>query len=364
MPSLRARGSRPSYALMAEGLENLSDEDGSAEGAGSKTAKKTKANGDDSSGGEDEDEDMSSGASSGFKPEPKGDKGAKGKGKSKGKKDDSGSDFAAGSGDDDDDDDDDDDTMDVEDEEDEKSDPEPALRTIDDDDDDDVIPVSSPKPSSSRPGVAKTGWNTRPGPGGSGSKSAAAYVQTEADIVPPAYRALVKKHADVLAGPLRGPPPEKLRDARSRALDAEQLPFGPTTPFITRLRSAPPKDRGSADVMVDSRIGHEEQWEERKAKRQMYSVEYMRTVTLCDPWQIWQGEKWWPEMVSKQGSTSGSAHIDAGQEDPAASTSRNTDKGKGKASTRHTWKARDEVDLGLHGVGRYSLNNMAFLDAE
>lgn len=363
MPSLRERSSRPSYALMAGGLEDLSDEDASANGSpdaeGSNSAKKRTTGGAASPG--------SSGDSS--DPGPARKIKSKGKGKGKGKdkaliNDDSGSDFQAGS--DEEEEEDDDVEMDVDENEDEgkeeddgDDDDDALVELVDDDDGDDTKPKQ-------KAGAWGKGSNTR---NWSGPRSAqAAYVQTEANLVPPAYRALIKKYAETLAPPVRGAAGPPAKDYRTRAFIYELLPFGPNTPFQSRLRN-PPSGRGLDEVYIAQGTNEDEDWERRKEARNMRAAEVTRTVTLIEPWQTWQGEGWWPEMASLAGQDQGDGASNAAGPSKIPQThgkKKATENAGTRASIstgRYEWKMRDEVRLGLDHVGRYKHEQMVFLSS-
>lgn len=344
MPSLRERSSRPNYSLMA-GVPGLSDDETSGDSPaaqGSASSSKTGRNRkDDAESGSE-----SSGGSTAFQPATKsGKKGThKRKGKGKGRAvhdDDSGSEFEAGSdgeADEDDEEDEDDQAGEMDlDEKGDESEDEPMVELVDDDDDKPT--KSRPKPSGGRSSNTK-GWT--------GPRSAqTAYVQTEVNMIPQPYRALIKSKAESMGAVNRPPPNAAAGHHKNRQFSKEQLPFGPSTPFITRL-SREPRGRELDEVYVDRRLGDEEDWEGRKATRQDRSAQVIRHVTLIDPWQVWQGEGWWPEMATKHGPK---------REIPPSGHSRIS-----HSTARHHWTMRQDVRLGLDKVGRYNLDQMEFLD--
>lgn len=319
------------------GLPALSDDEASADSPAAEGSTSAKRNGKKAS---DEDSDgVSSGESSGFDPKANSGKKTKGKGKGKGRAgaDESGSDFAAGSGSDEEAD--DDDEMD---EKGDASEGDPMVELVDEEDDD-LLDRRKPK----RPGGRSS--NTM---GWTGPRSAqTAYVQTEVNMIPQAYRALIKAHADSL-GAVSRPPPGKSGGAshKNRQFSTEQLPFGPSTPFVTRLRSEP-RGRGVGEIYVDRRAGDEEDWERRKAIRQSRTREIIKHITLIDPWQVWQGEGWWPEMATRLGPKAEPPG------DDQAGTSRLS-----HTSARHHWTMRQDVRLGLGKVGRYDVDRMELLE--
>lgn len=371
MPSLRERSSRPSYALMAGGLEGLSDEDGSAgpDAEGSSSARKRMVGGPGSPGSSDGSSDPGP-----ARRMPKTTSKGKGKGKGKGKAkavpaDDSGSDFQAGSEEEEDD---DDVEMDIDENEaegkegndsDEDEDGDGLVELVDDEDGDDMMTGKK-----SGPGAWGRGSNTKAWTGPRSAQTA--YIQTEANLVPPAYRALIKKYAEEISPPVRGSAGVANKD-RTRTLEYDMLPFGPTTPFISRLRSRP-GGRGVDEVYIVPRGEKDEDWEKRKPDRSLRSHEVLKSVTLIEPWQTWQGEGWWPEMAVPAGHSTAD-NVPSGSK--AAGPSKTSQKhGKGKAADHtpatppistgnYEWRMREDVRLGLDHVGRYKYDQMNFLGA-
>lgn len=350
---------------MAEGLEGLSDaEDGSPRAEGSGSSKKRSNDRAESSSS------SASGNSSDHRP-ARNSKATKSKTTGKGKaralpSEDSGSDFQAGSEEEEDDDaemdvDENDDAAEAEAKEEnneEEEDEDDLVELVDGDDD--MLPRK-------KLGTAGKGSNTK---NWTGLRSAqTAYVQTEANMIPPAYRALIKKYAEELAPPIRGSPSGAItKDNRTRALDFDHLPFGPTTPFITRLRNSPIR-RGADEVYVAEPSSHDEDWEKRKRERSDRSAEIVKSVTLIQPWQTWEGEGWWPEMATVAGKGKATPH-QTPVESSKSKVSQKHGKGKGVdqgerkpiSTGRFEWRMRDEVRLGLDHVGRYKLDQMDFLN--
>jgi hypothetical protein len=284
----------------------------------------------------------------------------KGKGKGKAKAvaaDDSGSDFQAASEEEEDD----DHEMEVDEAKEggyqEEEEDEAIVELVDDDDGEDMM--DRKKASTSGKGSNTKNWT--------GPRSAqAAYIQTEANMIPPAYRALIKRYAEELAPPIRGSTGPIAKDFRSRALDYDMLPFGPNTPFITRLRN-PPSQRGVDEVYVVPGKNHDEDWEKRKPDRTVRSSDVVRNVTVIEPWQTWQGEGWWPEMATPVGDVGVGP---SGQAGPSKTSQKhgkkkkattNAEAARSMSTGRHEWKMRDEVRLGLDQVGRYRHDQTTFL---
>jgi transcription factor C subunit 6 len=349
MPSLRERTKRPSYALLADPLEGLglSDEDrdsdaSHAEGsqAGSKRRAKSVSSG-----------STNFGATNTSGPQDEKGKGAaKIKGKGKGKEranDDSGSEFEGPSSEDEDDDMEDEAVDEVE----EEAQAEEAnIEDDEDDKEDDLVAIDSPPPSKPPPRkMIPTAFTNTPS-----HSNQAAFVQSEANLIPQQYRQLIIKHSEIIAAPMRGKPTvtPKERDYTARTLNPIVLPHGPSTPFVTRLKKEL-KGRERADVIYDQRLGHEMNPEREKMNRQRNSLMVVKSVTLAAPWQIWQGEGWWPEMASGH---SASAHRRIGHGAPQNE--------KGIPKTARGWTPRDEVRLGLDHVGRYTIEQMRVLSKE
>jgi transcription factor C subunit 6 len=223
----------------------------------------------------------------------------------------------------------------------------------------DIVPVSSPKPKP-RAGAPFTGAPSH-------SKQAT-YVQSEANLIPQEYRDMVKSHSQIIAAIVRGKPKadDQPREYKTRALDPELLPSGPTTPFVSRLKREV-KGRESPAVYYDERLRFAAGHDADKSARQMFGAQAVKAVPLLAPWQLWQGEGWWPEMAA----SSGSASHTIPQDTPAApATSKH--KGKGKAThgvsgqadgavPEPGWILRKDVRLGLERVGRYRVDEMKFL---
>ena len=365
MVSLRERKSRPSYASMAEGLANLSDEDEvesrspNASGSRSKSGSKSgsgpgSGSGSDSSSssGSGDESSVSSGDSSAFDPgaENEGKRGRlKGKGKAKARP---GSKIPSPNDDDssfedEDEDSEEDDLMDEDEEDDE------PLPMEDEEEGDDIIPVH-PTPRS------KTLASGTPGPRSirpvriSQTIDANTYSPSDTKLLPRAYQDLLKSAARELAleaKPLRDATALKAHHDRMRVVGIEGFSTGPLTPFVTRLRSNP-KDHWASG----QRSGQEPVWipdenvgEMRQAKRRHRIWEWELAVGVETPWQVWEGEGWWSEMrTGPANGVAGPANRDGG-------------KGKGKLQKPGGWQLRQQVRIGLDGVGRFGIDQLELL---
>jgi transcription factor C subunit 6 len=226
----------------------------------------------------------------------------------------------------------------------------------------DIEPVSlsTPKPSAPR----------APFTGAPSHSKQAAYVQTESNLIPQHYRELIKKHAEAIAAPIRGNAnaEEKAREYKTRALDPDILPHGPSTPFVTRLkREVRGKER--AEIIYDDRFLLLPGKEDDKTARQAHATQCVKGVTLLSPWQVWQGEGWWPEMATKVGPV---PDEDANGTSAASLPAPTKHKGKGRASASVPdstnaaggppgWILREQVRLGLESVGRYRTGELKFI---
>jgi transcription factor C subunit 6 len=148
------------------------------------------------------------------------------------------------------------------------------------------------------------------------------YQKSEINLVPSAYRNLIKLSATTLAKLPAQRPPVPPHDQRYRSLGSLVFPSGGTVPWVTRLASAP-DGRKSEIQFVDDKGD--------KGKRRETEVKVYKRTTLDIPWEAWKGEGWWPEMYDASGtSTPGPSRI------------------KG-------WRMREEVRLGLDEVGRVGM---------
>jgi len=352
MPSLRERSKRPSYALLADPLEGLlSDEDRDSDASqaeGSQAGAKRRAKSESSAS-----TDFGAASTSGDKSKGKGKAKGKGKGKGKGKAsafDDSGSEFEGpSSGEEEDDDDMEDDAVDEVEEEAKEDDQ--GMEGVDNEKEDDLVAMDSPlmRPPP-LPRRIPTAFTNAPS-----HSSQAAYVQSDTNLIPLRYRELVVKHSEIIAAPFRGKPSAtpKERDYRARTLDPVVLPHGPRTPFVTRLKKEV-KAREMAEVIYDQNLGHDTNEVEEKLRRQRNASLVVKSVTLAAPWQVWQGEGWWPEMAP--------GHPANVYQDAAGGTVQAQQKGIPK--TAKGWTPRDAVRLGLDRVGRYKIQQMRLLSKE
>lgn len=339
MPSLRERSKRPSYALLATGLEGLSDEEerdsDASQAEGSQAGSRRRA---------------ASGGSTDFDPTEATQSKKKGKGKGKAKAvsvdDDSGSEFEGASSEEEDDDM-ADDVVDENEAEQEEEDEDQKQDEIGDEKDDEMVaPLVRPRPRN-----IPSAFSNAP----SHSKQAT-YVQSEANLIPQQYRQLIVKHAETIAAPFRGKPSAqpKERDYKARTLDPGVMPYGPNTPYVTRLKKEV-RGREGAQVIYDQHLGRGGDVDDDKFERQRYMAMVLKYVSLLAPWQVWQGEGWWPEMAPGHPAVIHGSKPDGG----AVQT-----KEKGKAQTAEGWMRRDEIRLGLDRVGRYTVDQMEMLSKQ
>ena len=351
MPSLRERSKRPSYALLADPLEGLlSDEDRDSDASqaeGSQAGAKRRAKSESSAS-----TDFGAANTSGPKGKGKGKATGKGKGKGKGKAsafDDSGSEFEGPSSGEEEDDDMEDDAVDEVEEEAKEDDQ--GMDGVDDEKEDGLVAMDSPpvRPPP-LPRRIPTAFTNAPS-----HSNQAAYVQSDTNLIPLRYRELVVKHSEIIAAPFRGKPSAtpKERDYRARTLDPVVLPHGPRTPFVTRLKKEV-KGREMAEVIYDQKLGHDTNEVEEKLRRQRNASLIVKSVTLAAPWQVWQGEGWWPEMAP--------GHPANAYQDAADGTAQAQQKGIPK--TAKGWTPRDAVRLGLDRVGRYKIQQIRLLSKE
>jgi transcription factor C subunit 6 len=352
------------------GLENLSDgesrSDNEAEGSGSGQRGQQPA-GSDSEGANDSDS-ISSGASSEFQMQvdddgKKGKRKGKGKGTTKGKQTGKGKGKAArqareGSGsafEDDEGGSSEDISMD------EESDdmPQPI------EDDEGVEPVPPPRGQRGR----GTGRGRGRGRGGRAHKQpqfstlptpalplyayASASGSTASSgnphILPEAYRKIIGASAEVLTKNTQGAKKvvasqEKDYD-KYRRFGVEGLAFGPPTPFVTRL-TGPARDAGTEVRWTWESEDPEARKDARREK--LWNVE--GAVPLAMPSEIWTGEGWWKGMYD-------AGEVVDGQGGPAGNKGKDAGRKKG-------WKLREDVRLGLEGVGRSSSPSLRTLSRE
>ncbi|KAK4689340.1 transcription factor C subunit 6, partial [Tremellales sp. Uapishka_1] len=302
MVSLRERKARPSYSNIPEGLADLSasdDEDGDAgPGAGSAMDE------DDSEG------DLSSGDSSAF--DPSGEKETKGGRDPPARSESEDDEVSDGANDEE------------EEEEDTKGDHISNGRSPD------LVDINElPKPKSAprskaqpRPSLPRD------------AEVNSAYVHSEFNLLPLAYRDIIKDSSSVL---VKGDTMDKkavfdrIREKereRTRYWGIEGFGTGPVTPFLTRL-AAKPVGRGTSKIkmLVDGNDVKE---------RRIRAIQIAKYVNNVPPWKIWEGEGWYPELY-KPGESS---------------------KVKGMPKD---WRLREEIKMGYEGVGRSALSELEIL---
>lgn len=184
--------------------------------------------------------------------------------------------------------------------------------------------------------------------------AAGAIPQIDSINLPAPYRALIKESATRLTVP-RAPRVDDGRERvrnpqKARLAGSHEYPFGPVTPFGTRLKAPPPR-RGRVEVVV---VNEPDDHEERRRKRQRRAYHVGRFVPLLAPWQVWEGEGWWPEMLASHAR-------------PGTEQTKFKSKGKGKGKEREEeferagWTMREDVRIGLDDVGRTSVDSLTIL---
>ncbi|WVF73182.1 hypothetical protein IAT40_008001 [Kwoniella sp. CBS 6097] len=344
MVALRERKARASYSNIAEGLANLSSEDedvagpsGTATPSGSKAVDQQDDGEDDNDEKDDDQSGMSSGESSEFRP----DSPAKTSGKGKGKAQD----------DDDDDDEDDEELMKevVDSGEDEgqlEDDIDPALRSISETPDLVAITGGSKAKRPKTTAGSGGGKSRKPPPLYPHTTNAAyaAHGSSEINLVDLKYRALIKASTVSLTKPPTTGPKvsdaerhaQKERD-QSRIHGVEVFPNGHPVPYSTRLTADPQHGWAVSEGRVEW-MNESGPSEKRKADRRTHGWKSDPYRSLGVPWEEWRGEGWWPEMY-------------VGPED-------------GISGARENWLMRDEVTLGLDELGRWTQDELQFLDEQ
>ena len=160
------------------------------------------------------------------------------------------------------------------------------------------------------------------------------YIPSDLQLIPPAYRQIIKDSATRLTKPIlaRDQAERSKASEKYRLQTIDAYSHGPPTPFGTRL-TAPPKQRG---VNVVKWVMEDENYEKRKAKRQLRMYHAARLIPLKAPWEVWEGEGYWPEMWV----------------------------GKGKGREGSGWILREEVRCGLDDVGRLRLVEVELLSEQ
>jgi hypothetical protein len=182
------------------------------------------------------------------------------------------------------------------------------------------------------------------------------YVVSDINLVPPAYRALIKASAQEMVKSQSQPRNNTWSGAtlRSGRIEPESIPAGSTLPFVIKLDQHP--DAGSA-----FRIEEKGDKEERRKE----AVRLAKKSTLAVAWQAWEGEGWYPEMY-------------AGPSEGGAREKKKSAKGKGKEEEippspgmqppmpegLEGWTLRAQVRLGLDDVGRMSMDALNFVPEE
>ncbi|WRT70352.1 uncharacterized protein IL334_007350 [Kwoniella shivajii] len=334
MVSLRERTARASYSNVAEGLADLSSEDETDnENAGPSAAASASGSGSGDTGDEgekDDDTSFSSGESSEFKP----DSPEKGQGKGKGKE-------RAQDDNDNDEDriDDDDEMMDdiIEDEEDDEDDIDPALREMS------VTSGIEPLPTFRNSRPADNASRSRPAQQTRNVSTAAypAHGQSEISLLSLQHRALIQASSVAMTKPPTVPRNLERENEKHLAREKDQsrthgvgmFPAGTPVPFTTSLISNPHNGWAGNHIEWKDESGDSS---ERNTKRRDEAWANNKHMTFAVPWEEWKGESWYPET-----------YLGVEEEN------------MGK---RENWLMRDEVRLGLDDIGRWTKEELHFLN--
>jgi hypothetical protein len=170
--------------------------------------------------------------------------------------------------------------------------------------------------------------------------TAAALSNSTLNVFPPTYRDLLLDSALSLV---------RKSDADKPAFQPPRPPVfppGPVTPFLSRLAADPetPDSEGvqRAEVVPDDPHGPD---------RRDHMRDLAKRVGIVPPWDGWEGEGWWPDMVRELRETE--------HEVEEKGKGKGKAKGKGAASEAPDgpvpgWKWRADVRLGLDDIGRCS----------
>nr|XP_019010200.1 uncharacterized protein I206_04668 [Kwoniella pini CBS 10737]OCF48981.1 hypothetical protein I206_04668 [Kwoniella pini CBS 10737] len=329
MVSLRERKARASYSNVADGLADLSSEEeqagASVQASGSKDGSTNSAD----EGENGEDTSFSSGASSEFRPDSPSNK--KGKGKAKEEAEGSASDGPASDQDED---------LEIDDAVEEEgldeTDIDPSLREPSD--------IPNPKPRAPKPINSIKG--KRPPPNRPAASLAAHPIhgQSEIGLLSLQHRALIQASTVSMTKPNTIPKSQfdtdrhnaRERD-QSKAHGPSIFPSGHQIPFQTRLTSDPNHGWEKSDIEWIDQSGPNVQRNENRRNEDWGRHPFL---TFSAPWEEWKGEQWYPELS-------------IGNEDEIAEKDR---------GNRENWLLRDEVRLGLDDIGRWTKNELVFLN--
>lgn len=389
MVSLRERTARPSYSNIPQGLENLSDSHSDAEpeasGSGSKAVSQirrrrisestarsvsvgpSKAVG--AVGKDSDDEGVSSGDSSEFAPSEGGRKKKMGKGPATGRLDmkKRGAGAGAGMG---------------------SSGSESELRELgsDEDDeegsgmdldgDDDLEEDDLPRGKGKGKGTGKATGPPKSKTPGKGPKTNSrrvpprsdrnphqplaappVYAQSDINLVPPAYRALIKTSAEGMVKPTQA---KAFVADKTRRAELDGFPAGSGLPFTTRLV----RRGGAGGMEVDGEEGSGK-WEvvvekaEDQVTRRKRAVAVDKGILGGVPREAWEGEGWWPEMYTGDGASDGILGK-VGEGSKAAGKRKAG--GSGGSQRLTGWTLRHEVRIGLDDVARGGMDELESVD--
>lgn len=175
--------------------------------------------------------------------------------------------------------------------------------------------------------------------------AAPAYVQSDLNLLPAAYRSMIRTAAEAMVKP----PPAKLwQHDKQRAYYETGFPGGLPVPFISRLTKSPRECTGTAGTDSWVRV---EKAPERDTRRDK-AVEMGDGMTVGIGWEAWEGEAWWPDMYT------GSGNRDSGSDEAGPSSSRMSS--CFPASVKD-WRLREEVRLGLDDIGRLDCDELELL---
>ncbi|BEJ11379.1 hypothetical protein CspHIS471_0108010 [Cutaneotrichosporon sp. HIS471] len=165
-----------------------------------------------------------------------------------------------------------------------------------------------------------------------GPSTIAAVAESDLMGMPPAYREYLLSSSVVV---VKGPDWKKEYYPNTGGTRVPIFPLGPVTPFTTHLKIPPNLPRLEGRLTEIEVTPDEERGPSRTEARRLASRNKAKRFGLLEPWQVWEGEGWWPEMAR-----SGDGPMEG-------------------------WNWRSDVRLGLENVGRgWSQNAIPSLQGE
>jgi hypothetical protein len=175
--------------------------------------------------------------------------------------------------------------------------------------------------------------------------AAPAYIQSDINLVPTAYRQLIKTAAESM---VRAPPARVWTQGEAKKADLMGFPSGSGIPFTTRLETVAVPSKKNGKGKQQETTGREERRlvvepAGPMVDRRRRAVQLEKGLTVGIGREAWEGEGFWREMYDpSMGEGEGSEILP------------NMEETKG-------WKLRQEVRLGLDDVGRMDLAGIKFL---